>query len=78
MRITSKGEVTIPRRIREEMGLLPNTEVELVVDGSTVRIVKVEPANGESRGRRLLRHLRGKATVSMSTDEILALTRKKP
>jgi AbrB family looped-hinge helix DNA binding protein len=77
MRITSKGQVTIPQDIREEMGLLPNTEVEFVVEGSTVRIVKVEPAKGESRGRQLLRHLRGKATVSMSTDEIMALTRGK-
>ena len=78
MRITSKGQVTIPRRIREEMGLLPNTEVEFVVDGSSVRIVKVESVKGESRGRRLIRHLRAKTTVSMSTDEILALTRNKP
>lgn len=75
MRITSKGQVTIPQDIREQMGLLPNTEVEFVVDGSAVRIVKVEAAKGESRGRRVLRHLRGKATVSMSTDEIMALTR---
>jgi AbrB family looped-hinge helix DNA binding protein len=28
MRITSKGQVTIPKRLREEAGLLPNTEVE--------------------------------------------------
>jgi AbrB family looped-hinge helix DNA binding protein len=77
MRITSKGQVTIPQNIREEMGLLPDTEVEFVVDGSAVRIVKVEPAKGESRGRRLIRQLRGKATVSMSTDEIMALTRAK-
>ena len=28
MRITSKGQVTIPQHIREELGLHPNTEVE--------------------------------------------------
>ena len=28
MRITSKGQVTIPQNIREKAGLLPNTEVE--------------------------------------------------
>ena len=78
MRITSKGQVTIPQSIREQMGLLPDTEVEFVVVGSTVRIVKVGPKNGESRGQRILRHLRGRATVSMSTDEIMAFTRDEP
>lgn len=78
MRITSKGQVTIPQRIREQMGLLPDTEVEFVVEGSAVRIKKVEPQKGETRGQRLLRHLRGRATVSMSTDEIMALTRDEP
>jgi antitoxin PrlF len=78
MRITSKGQVTIPQSIREQMGLLPDTEVEFVVDGNAVRIMKVESSKGESRGQRLLRHLRGRATVSMSTDEIMALTREEP
>jgi len=75
MRITSKGQVTIPQRVREEYGLLPNTEVEFVVDGNTVRLVKVEATRGESRGQRAMRRLRGRATVAMTTDEILALTR---
>jgi AbrB family looped-hinge helix DNA binding protein len=34
MRITTKGQVTIPQEIREELGLLPNTEVTFeIVDG---------------------------------------------
>ena len=45
MRITSKGEVTIPQAIPEEPGLLPHTEVEFEVEGDTVRIVKVENEN---------------------------------
>ena len=40
MRITSKGQVTIPQAVRERTGLLPNTDVEFVVDGGEVRIVK--------------------------------------
>ena len=76
MRITSKGQVTIPQAIREELGLLPQTEVDFVVDGNTVRIVKVEPSRDESRGQTALRKLRGRASaVSMSTDEIMAFTR---
>ena len=38
MRITSKGQVTIPMNIREKLGLLPNTEVEFEMDGTSVRI----------------------------------------
>ena len=34
MRITSKGQVTIPVEIREKAGLLPNTEVEFELDGT--------------------------------------------
>ncbi len=33
MRITSKGQVTIPVEIRERLGLLPDCEVEFVVEG---------------------------------------------
>ena len=74
MRVTSKGQVTIPQEIREEYGLMPETEVEFVADGDAVRIVKAD-GRRESRWQALVRRLRGSATVSMSTDEILALTR---
>jgi AbrB family looped-hinge helix DNA binding protein len=40
MRITSKGQVTIPMEIREKMGLLPDTEVEFEVAGNTVCLKK--------------------------------------
>ena len=75
MRITSKGQVTIPIEIREQAGLLPNTEVEFEYDGSAVRIVKVTQPRGETRGERIVRRLSGSATTRMTTDEILALTR---
>ncbi|MFY9345112.1 MAG: AbrB/MazE/SpoVT family DNA-binding domain-containing protein [Planctomycetota bacterium] len=74
MRITSKGQVTIPQEIREQLGLLPDTEVDFVVDGKGVRIVR---AKGKaSRGKGIVERLRGKGSVPMTTDEILALTRK--
>lgn len=76
MRITSKGQVTIPAAIREKAGLLPHTEVEFELDGDAVRIVRAKPpGRRESRGERAVRLLRGRATVRMSTDEIMALTR---
>lgn len=75
MRITSKGQVTIPVNIRERAGLLPGTDVDFVLDGKSVRVVRAKRAKRESRGEALVRRLRGSATVRMSTDEIMALTR---
>lgn len=74
MRITSKGQVTIPVEIRESMGFLANTEVEFVVKGRELHLVRREST---SRGNRLIERMRGKGTVKMSTDEIMALTRGK-
>ncbi len=75
MRITSKGQVTIPADIREKAGLLPHTDVEFEFDGNAVRIVRAEAGKGDGRGARLLAHLRGRGDVAMSTDAIMALTR---
>lgn len=73
MRVTSKGQVTIPIEVRQKAGLLPNTEVEFVVRGNTVIVRKAEKA--PRRGRRLLTIMRGKATKRLSTKEIMSLTR---
>ena len=75
MRITSNGQVTIPKPIRDKLGLLPHTEVEFVLEGDSVRLVKAEQAKGESRGARAVRLLRAGGPVEMTTDEIMALTR---
>jgi AbrB family looped-hinge helix DNA binding protein len=77
MKITSKGQVTIPLEIRQKLGLLPNTEVEFRVQGNTARLVKVSPKRGQGRGNDLVTRLRGKADFRMTTDEILALTRRR-
>ena len=74
MRITSKGQVTIPIEIREKMGLLPDTEVEFQIKGNTVRM-KRGTGSSPRRPRDLINRMRRKATVEMTTDEILALTR---
>jgi AbrB family looped-hinge helix DNA binding protein len=75
MRITSKGQVTIPVEIRERLGLLPNSEVEFEVEGNTVRIRRARGRRTRRRGRSIVAHLRGKATTGLTTDEIMALTR---
>ncbi|MBU2604000.1 MAG: AbrB/MazE/SpoVT family DNA-binding domain-containing protein [Actinobacteria bacterium] len=73
MRVTTKGQVTIPQEIRERFGLLPHTEVRFRVDGDRVYLEK--ELGRSTRGDELVRHLTGRATVKLSTDEILALTR---
>ncbi len=75
MRLTSKGQVTIPIEIREKLGLLPNSEVEFSLDGDAVRIRKASGQVARSRGGTLVAHLRGRATRGMTTDEIMRLTR---
>jgi AbrB family looped-hinge helix DNA binding protein len=73
MRITSKGQVTIPQEIRERIGLLPDTEVEFEVVGNAVRIRKAK--RSQARGRMVVARLQGRAGRSMTTDEIMKLTR---
>jgi AbrB family looped-hinge helix DNA binding protein len=75
MRITSKGQVTIPVAIREKAGLLPGTEVEFECVGDTVRIIRAKAPKGETRGQRAVRLLLGSGSGKMTTDEIMALTR---
>ncbi len=76
MRITSKGQVTIPQEIREQLGLLPNTEVEFEIDGNAVRIKKAGARHRRlGRGHALVQHMRGRGTSGLTTDEIMKLTR---
>ena len=76
MRVSSKGQVTIPADICERAGLLPHTEVKFEFDGKTVRIVRAKTAQSKGRGARLVAHLRRHTgDISMSTDAIMALMR---
>lgn len=75
MFITSKGQVTIPADIRRKAGLLPHTEVEFVLDEEN-RVILRARAGGQSRGERMVAHLRSfKSKLIMSPDEIMRLTR---
>ena len=75
MRITSKGQVTIPIAIREQAGLLPNTEVEFELESGVVRIIPVRSRPEQGRGQRIVSRLRGTASPGLSTDELMQLTR---
>ena len=73
MRLTSKGQVTIPQALREALGLLPHSEVEFQLDGDSVRIRKARKAPG--RGAAVIARMRATSTSHLTTDQIMKLTR---
>lgn len=77
MKITSKGQVTVPQHIRERLGLLPNTDVEWRIRDGEAVLAKRDTGRGR-RGQALIEHMRGRGTVRMTTDEIMELTRGEP
>ena len=74
MRITTKGQVTIPQRFRLKFGLLPHTDVrfEEADGGVTIRPVVSTRARVEDR----LRKARGVAVRGVRTDDVIRLTRR--
>jgi AbrB family looped-hinge helix DNA binding protein len=81
MRITSKGQVTIPQHIREAAGLEPHTEVDFLLDADgSVRLVKSRreeerAAERQARIRAWLEDVRKIPKTHLTTDEIMAMTR---
>jgi len=74
MRVTSKGQVTIPKAIREEAGLGPGSEVEFELRRGQVTIRR--SPRTPSRGEELVERLRRQRNAfTMTTEEIMALTR---
>ena len=71
MRVTSKGQVTIPQDVRRRLGITAGSEVEFKVADDGVRLIR----RGETDGAGLVAAMRGRAGRAMSTDEIMALTR---
>ncbi len=71
MRVTQKGQVTIPLEVRRALGIRPGSDVRFEVDGDGARL-KV----GSDDARRAVAAMRGAGDVDLSTDEILALTRR--
>jgi antitoxin PrlF len=74
MKITSKGRVTIPKGLRESLGMLPGTEVEFLEENGEVRIRKA--GGGRRRGEEVIKHLREAGrNYTMTTEELMRLTR---
>lgn len=73
MRVTEKGQVTIPIEMREQLGIMPGDEVEFHVEGDAVVLKRGQGT--PSRGQRMVNLLMGSGDVEMTTDEIMELTR---
>ncbi|GAA4369541.1 AbrB/MazE/SpoVT family DNA-binding domain-containing protein [Agromyces bauzanensis] len=73
MRLNSKGQVTIPAELRHRLGFMEGDEVEVVEDGNSLRIVHADAA--DSRGRRAVARMRGSASTTRTTDELMRLLR---
>ena len=73
MKVTDKGQVTIPKDLRDALGIGAGSEVEFERQGDAVLVRKRAGAPG--RGQQIVDRLRGRGDVAMSTDEIMALTR---
>ena len=74
MRITSKGQVTIPQKIRDRYGLMPETEIEIVDVNGQIGLRRAEPQN-KDRAQLFVESLRGAGHSTMNADEIIAMMR---
>jgi antitoxin PrlF len=73
MKVTDKGQITIPKDLRDALGIGAGTEVEFERSGDAVIVRKA--AGRRTRGQAITERLRGRGDVPMTTDEIMALTR---
>ena len=73
--LTSKGQVTIPKHIRDALHLAPGSAVDFAVNATGQ--VELHPATAQSKKKTVDRFeaVRGKATVKWRTDELMKLLR---
>jgi antitoxin PrlF len=71
MRVTQKGQVTIPIEVRKALGITTGTDVRFELDQDGARLV-----TGRDDVAARVARLRGAGDVALSTEEILALTRE--
>jgi antitoxin PrlF len=72
--LTTKGQVTVPKKIRDYLGLKPGAAVTFERLDSGDIALRAARQSAKPRASKFAK-LRGRATVRMKTEEILALTR---
>ncbi len=73
MRVTTKGQVTIPRHVRERLGIVPQVDIDFREENGKFYIVKTTKTKRTNKFKKF----RGIASSQMTTDEILKLTRER-
>lgn len=73
MKVSTKGQVTIPIEMRTKLGILPYTEINFILKDDGILIQKQH--GSKLKGSRLLNQLSGKSRLNMSTEYIMQLTR---
>jgi len=73
MKITSKGQVTIPQEFRERFGFLPNTQIEFIAERGALKLIKSRADS--AKGKSLVDRMRGCGDGKLSTAQIMKLTR---
>lgn len=73
-RMTSKGQVTIPKEVRDLLGLEPGSAVDFVLTPDRQVVVRAAGKRRAAPSGRFAA-LRGSATVRFTTDELMAMTR---
>ena len=76
MQITAKGQITIPGYYRAKFHLLPHSEVHFEEINGLLCIIPEKKKGKKARGRRIIERMRSVKTNNMTTEEIMALTRK--
>jgi len=75
MHLSTKGQVTIPQAIREQLGLTVGSGVDIEVCDGVVVLRPVHSERPSPLASAFIERLRGSATVRLTTDEIMAMTR---
>lgn len=80
MRVTSKGQITIPKAVRDRAGITTATELDVLIRDGKVVIEKIAPDDQEKRRRmrefdEWLERVRGTGDSGLTTDEIMEMTR---
>ncbi len=72
MHVTTKGQVTIPLKIRDKYSITSDTEIDFIDEDGKIILIKLD---NKTNRRNKFNKVRGIATVKMTTDEIMKLTR---
>ena len=81
MRVSEKGQVTIPKHVREQAGIGPNSDVDVRIEGGRIILERVdarERHNVRERMERFLKaleKLEGTGDPAISADDVMRATR---